>query len=177
MDPRIVLELPVTFRTCRREDLPGLEWEGRFADHRSIFEAALEAQERGGAVLLVAVRDRLILAQAFADLERGPDLAFIWAVRVRPALRGVRLGERLVRELEARLAVPRAEVTVDEDAEAALRFWRRLGYRERERVTERWTVTPPGADPVHLEARRRVLHRDLRAAQPLPRRAMASRYP
>lgn len=125
--------LEVELRLAREEDLPQLEWFGLFTAHREIIRDAYERQLEGKNLMLVAVAGGFTIGQAWLDLERRSEAggAFLWAVRVFPALRGMGLGTRLLRHAERVLAARRvrfAEIGVEKHNVAARRLYERLGY-------------------------------------------------
>lgn len=152
---RFALQVAVELRLCRETDLAQLEWFGAFTHHRAIIREAFELQERGDALMLLAVVGGLPVGQAWLDLRPKLDAEAptVWAVRVMPWFQGAGLGAKLLEELE-RLARGRGlaalEVGVETDNPAARRFYERLGWRLlRERREAYSYVTPEGQPVTH----------------------------
>ena len=85
---RFEAQVTVTLRRAREDDLPKLEWFGWFTPHRQIIHETFERQQRGEAIMLLAVARDFPVGQAWIDLTRKADEAVgvIWALRVLPGL-------------------------------------------------------------------------------------------
>jgi GNAT superfamily N-acetyltransferase len=149
------VRLPVAIRRCRETDLPMLEWFGAFAHHRAIIREAFELQEKGEAVMLVAVTRGFPVGQAWLDLRARPGAEgpMVWAVRVIEPLQGLGVGRRLMAMLErsaAALGHSRLELGVEKANGAARAFYEREGWRvARERREAYSYVTPEGQEVTH----------------------------
>ena len=146
-----LMEIPVRFRLCRKEDLTAIEWMGLHSREREIIAEAFAAQERGDSLMLLADANGYPIAQAWIDFTRRgtKDCPRLWAVRVFPPLQGAGLGQRLMAEAEALAAERQAahvEVAVERCNAGARRFYERLGYvpvgEEREEVTYTFENVP-----------------------------------
>src|SRR5688572_29251218 len=93
----VPLKLEVTFRFCRAEDVPLLEWFGLFSGDRHIFDRVFESQARGENLMLLAMMNQVPVGQVWIDLKKHADgsAAVIWALRVIPWLQGLKLGTKL----------------------------------------------------------------------------------
>ncbi|HOA75261.1 MAG TPA: N-acetyltransferase [Phycisphaerae bacterium] len=130
---RFGITLDVVIRTCRREDLPVLEWFGQFTPDRGIMEDTFAAQARGESLMLVAEVNGVASGQVWIDLTRREvdSTGVIWAARVLPCLRNRGIGRRLLETAERILRdrqFARAELSVERSNVAALRLYERLGY-------------------------------------------------
>ncbi len=128
--------LTAEVRLAQEDDLPALEWLGLYTPHRDIIHAAFEAQQRGDALLFLAVSAGYPIAQVWVDLaeSREQQVAVLWAIRTFYPLQGLGLGQQLMAVVEAELArrgLRSAELDVEPDHAAAMRFYHRRGYRER----------------------------------------------
>jgi ribosomal protein S18 acetylase RimI-like enzyme len=163
---RFSVEVPVCIRMGRREDLPALDWDGVFARHRSAAGDALERQQRGAGVLLVADVGGLPAGQAWIDLERkaADGIGVIEEIRVAPILRGAGIGRRLVQAAERAVAergLGVAEIGVDVANAAAHRLAERLGYRVAGRVRETYFHAPPRGDREEVTVEEWMMHKPL----------------
>lgn len=139
-----------TIRACRESDLPALEWMGLYSRDRKIIRDTFEAQERGEALMLLAVAAEFPIAQVWIDFggRHGTPVATFWAVRTFFPLRGAGIGRRIMRTAEritAARGIARAVLEVDSWNVAVLDFYRGLG----------WNITR-GPDPERENSRLRL---------------------
>jgi len=125
--------IDVGIRTCSLHDLPALEWWGMYGSERPLIRETFEAQQRGEAMMLVAVSDDFPVGQAWLDLVRDPvgTRAFLWAVRVLPGMRRAGIGRRLIESAEtvARMrGFSAAVISVEPSNPRARALYERLGY-------------------------------------------------
>lgn len=128
----------VLIRKAREQDLPALEWEGRYRHFRRLYRHALAEARRGRRVLLVADVSGQIVGQIFVQLDsRRDELAdglhtgYLYAFRVRPTFRNQGIGTQLLLEAESILrgrGFRRAVIAVARDNDAALRLYEAMGY-------------------------------------------------
>jgi ribosomal protein S18 acetylase RimI-like enzyme len=142
------LTAEVVVRRCQSEDLPLLEWYGLFRDHRELFADAFARHLAGENVMLVADLHGFPVGQTWIDLakHRTERVGYIWAVRVFPFLRGLRIGTHLMYAAETVLSehgYPCAEVGVEKDNAAARRLYERLGYTLLGEAREEYGFTTP----------------------------------
>jgi ribosomal protein S18 acetylase RimI-like enzyme len=133
---KVTLEAEI--RPATADDLEALEWMGLYAAHQGIIQATFGAQQRGDALMLLAIAGGFPIAQVWIDFVRHPDraTATLWAVRTFFPLQGRGIGKRMMAAADAAIrarGVSRAELEVDRRNEAARRFYRRLGWRSRGR--------------------------------------------
>src|SRR3546814_4613970 len=131
---RISIDLTIEIRLCVEDDLPALEWDGKFSAHRPIIKSTVRAQTSGRGAILLADANRYPVGQVWIDFarERDPPCAFLWAVRVLRPFRRAGIGSRLMASAEAmirRRSISKAELTVEAGNRGARRFYERLGYR------------------------------------------------
>lgn len=130
---RVEAKIEAVIRPCTEDDLPALEWMGLYAPHRRIIRETFQAQERGEALMLLAVSSGFPIGQVWIDFARkGANGAVLWAVRTFYPLQGAGIGRQMVRKAESLLrerGVRRAELEVEHGNHDALRFYQRLGWR------------------------------------------------
>ncbi|HJW89242.1 MAG TPA: GNAT family N-acetyltransferase [Anaerolineales bacterium] len=80
-------------------------------------------------VRLKAVKDSQMIGFVAADIRLRERLAWITTIGVLPEYRGQRIGSALLRACEERLETPRIHLCVRASNEAAVRLYRRFGYR------------------------------------------------
>lgn len=168
---RFAITLEGTIRLTREEDLPDLEWFGMFTAYREPMEQALARQEAGEVLMLVAEVNRFPAGQLWVDLRRAGSApaAYIWAVRVLPALQGVGIGTRLLAEAERLLrerGVEAVELGVEARNPGARRLYERLGYRAVREEHDSYQYTPPDGEPVRVPVERTILRKELLPGAP-----------
>lgn len=130
----------LVIRQLLPQDLPGLEWNGELIHLKRLFSQAYTQYREGNAVLWVVDQPgEGIVAQVFIqligqrrELVDGISRAYIYGFRVRPAHRGQGIGTRMMVAVEAdlrRRGYRLATLNVNKDNHAALRLYKRLGYR------------------------------------------------
>lgn len=136
--PTFNLQERITIRPLTAEDLPGLEWDGAYTAHRSVFRQTFEQTRQGQRVMLIAVAGETIVGQAFIQLvsseleyANGVDRGYLYALRVRPGWQGQGLGTRLIAAAETELrsrGFTTAVIAVGKENIDARRLYERLGY-------------------------------------------------
>jgi ribosomal protein S18 acetylase RimI-like enzyme len=158
--------LDFVIRHGKEDDLPALEWEGEYAQYRSVYRAAWNDVRRGERAILVAEVEERIVGQIFIHFTcpwpvPGADrpAGYLYAFRVRPSHRGMGIGQRLLRDAEGALVAAgatHAVIAVAQDNLDARRLYERIGYV--------WMADDPGtwayidergrsrnvAEPAHL---------------------------
>jgi ribosomal protein S18 acetylase RimI-like enzyme len=172
----------VTIRRCAEQDLPGLEWYGRFSPHREIIRSAYDAQCRGDGHMLIADVNGFPAGQVWIDLARyrAQRIGVLWAVRVYPFLCSLGIGRRLVEVAEQRLrelGYVGAELGVERDNPDARRLYERLGYVIEREARVAFSYTPPwGGAPVTEKLDQLIMRKRLRRyRRRLPQRPPARR--
>lgn len=160
------LELPLTIRWARQEDLPTLEWYGLHTPHREIIADAFRLQERGDGAMLLADVNGFPVGQICIDFlrKRPSGRATLWALRVFQPFRGIGIGIRLVRAAERvviQRGVPFAELGVDRDNVGVLPFYERLGYEHCGRERGQFLYHTPEGRLVRVAIDQWLLHKRL----------------
>jgi len=160
------LELPLTIRPARHEDLPTLEWYGLHTPHREIIAGAFRLQERGDGAMLLADVNGFPVGQICIDFlrKRPSGRATLWALRVFQPFRGIGIGVRLVRAAERvviQRGVPFAELGVDRDNVGVLPFYERLGYEHCGRERGQFLYHTPEGRLVRVAIDQWLLHKRL----------------
>ena len=128
----------MVIRACRTEDLAALEWGGEFTHDRSLIEMVHDLSRAGTMAMLVADTGDELVGQVWVDFARSPQIATLWALRVRPAWRRRGLGSALLAAAEALARarrVPYTELEVDPANTPALQLYGRRGYSDAGRDT------------------------------------------
>ncbi len=141
----------IRIRHIGADDLAGLEWEGEYTHFRKVYANAFARAQRGNAVLWLAEsEDGSLLGQVFAllksdtvsDVADGKESALIHSFRVRPHLRGLGLGSRLLAVAEADL-IQRGffwvYLNVAHDNPGAVRLYERNGYKRIFPISGHWS--------------------------------------
>jgi ribosomal protein S18 acetylase RimI-like enzyme len=141
----------VRIRHITAADLPGLEWQGEYTHFRKVYANAFTRAQRGNAVLWVAeAQDTSLLGQVFtllksdsvSDVADGKQSALIHSFRVRPELRGLGLGSRLLAAAEADLLQRGffwVYLNVAHDNPGAIRLYERHGYKRIFPISGHWS--------------------------------------
>ena len=130
----------VNFRLIKHSDLPELEWDGEFIHFRRLYEEVYQRYKRGEGVMWVAeYGQEKIIGQLFISFTsripvRGErtNAAYIYGFRVKPDYRSQGIGSAMMSKVEEDLFVRGYKIVslnVAQDNPAALRLYRRLGYR------------------------------------------------
>src|SRR3546814_14682093 len=100
---RISIDLTIEIRLCVEDDLPALEWDGKFSAHRPIIESPFRAQTSGRGAILLADANRYPVGPVWIDFarERPPPCPFLCALRVLRPFRSAGIGSRLIRSAQA----------------------------------------------------------------------------
>lgn len=130
----------VVIRQAEKRDLIALEWEGEYSHFRHIFTEAFRLQELGDVIMwVVELPDFGLIGQLFIQLY-GPGqiqtsktkFAYIYGFRIRPDFRGMGIGSRLLKSVEAdleRRGFESISLNVARENEDARRLYEREGYR------------------------------------------------
>jgi ribosomal protein S18 acetylase RimI-like enzyme len=163
---RLTVPLPVTVRTCRREDLRDLEWFGLFTEHQEIMLSTFESQERGETVMLVADVNGFPVGQVWINLtlKQAQMTGALWAVRVFPFLRNLGIGTRLIAAAEQALrrrGYTGVELGVEKDNPDARRFYERLGYCVTGTAQGEYSYTTPDGMSMQMPIDEWILRKEL----------------
>lgn len=143
------LNLSVTLRPARHEDIPKLEWYGQYRHYRNLFQRAFREQQAGRRLILVADCNDFPIGQIAIQFEGnaahiadGQRRGYLYSFRVMEMFRGQGLGTRLIADAEQRLLAQGftwATIAVAKDNPAAQRLYERLGYVRFAEDPGRWT--------------------------------------
>lgn len=163
---RVRIEIDVTIRRCRQEDLLELEWGGAYTPHRELIREAYEQQRHGELLMLVADLNGRPIGQIWIDLQRKRrrSVAVLWALRVLPYLQRLGVGTRLIEVAEqaaVQLGFRTAELDVEPHNHGARRLYERLGYRFMATEQHVFRFTAPDGAPLERTLPVHVLHKRL----------------
>jgi ribosomal protein S18 acetylase RimI-like enzyme len=157
----ITLELDVTIRSARREDLPRLEWFGLYTHYRRMFLRTFEEQLQGQRLMLVADHNHYPIGQVFIHLpDAQPALrrprrrGYLYALRVLEPFQGHGLGTHLILAAEAILQERGYQwvvIAVAKDNPGARRLYERLGYTVFSEDPGQWHYTDHLGNVRHVD--------------------------
>ena len=152
---KTVPELPfdfqdLTIRQVREADLLALEWEGEYQKYRRMFTSLYKESLSGRTLLwVITLPDGELIGQAFVmlksserDAADGQNRAYLFAFRVKSSWRNHGIGQTLMRFVESDLQTRGFKfitLNVAKDNQAALRLYKRLGYRVIGSRSGNWT--------------------------------------
>lgn len=127
-------------RQVTYNDLPALEWNGKYIHFRRLYQDIYESSLRGEAILwILELPEAGVIGQLFVqlissrtELADGETRAYIYAFRIQPDYRGYGLGAHLLNSIEDDLIQRGFRVVVlnvARDNEAARLFYQRQGYQ------------------------------------------------
>ncbi len=130
----------IIIRPLNKKDLPALEWDGEYTHFRNVFADLYKKIEKDTAKAWVAVtRENKMIGQVFLqmtserlELANGWDRAYLYSLRVRPEYQNLGIGSKLIWMVETTLlemGFTRVTLNVARDNLAAIRLYKRLGYR------------------------------------------------
>jgi ribosomal protein S18 acetylase RimI-like enzyme len=151
MIERFHIQVDITIRPARREDLRKLEWFGLLTPFRDVIERAYTRAEQGDLAFLVADLNGFPVGQVWVDLTQwaAEGIGVIWALRVLEPLQGLGMGTRLIAAAEQIMrqrGLQTAEIGVALDNTGARRLYERLGYEILRQHTEQWQYTTPDGE-------------------------------
>jgi ribosomal protein S18 acetylase RimI-like enzyme len=132
------LRVAATIRLATEDDLPKLEWYGRYRRFRNLYQQTYRQQVMGRRLILVADVGGFPVGQVFVSLESGlgplseEPHGYLYALRVMDPLQRLGLGSALMRAAEGYLrdrGYRRATIAAAKPNEVAQRLYARLGYR------------------------------------------------
>ncbi|MCS6872724.1 MAG: GNAT family N-acetyltransferase [Anaerolineae bacterium] len=143
------LHLKVTFRLAERDDLPKLEWYGKYTHFRRVFQRTYEEQLRGERLMLLADVNGFPIGQIFIQLDKqaeqlqaGGKHAYLYSLRVMDAFQRQGLGSALLREAEALLrerGYTSVSIAAAKENDAARRLYERHGFQVVDEDAGRWS--------------------------------------
>jgi len=143
------LNLEISFRLARRDDLPKLEWFGEYTHFRRVFQHTYQEQSAGRRLMLLAVSRNFPIGHIFIflremdifDVERR---GYLYSFRVMQPFQGLGIGSELMRRAESVLwhhGYNYATIGVAKDNTAARRLYERSGYVVYSEDEGRWSYT------------------------------------
>jgi ribosomal protein S18 acetylase RimI-like enzyme len=127
-------------RCAGETDLKALEWGGEFAHFRRLFADTYQQSTIGLAKIWIAeINSNYLIGQLFVSLKGtrpeladGVSRAYVYGFRVRPAYRNRGVGGMMMHAIEDDLwqdGFRIVTLNVAQTNDAALRFYKRSGYR------------------------------------------------
>lgn len=132
----LTLALPIVIRRAVAQDLPLLEWYGRYAKYRRVFWRTFQQQQRGERLMLLAVCNGFPIGQVFVFFHNGerPEhgaRAYMYSLRVMDMFRGQGIGTALIHSAERHAREQGCVVMslgVAKTNQRARALYERLGY-------------------------------------------------
>lgn len=151
----------LNIRKIRYEDLPDLEWGGKFTHFRRLYSDAFQNQQKGNTLMWAAeLNGNQIIGQAFVqlvgsrlELANGHLKAYIYSVRVQSQFRNLGVGTKIMKHTEVDLAqrgFSYATLNVSKKNPDAQRFYERQNYQIIGEESGKWSYLD------HLGKRRYV---------------------
>lgn len=141
----VPLELALTVRDVRPEDLVDLGWSGGPA-HVDALATALQRSYTGEvALIMIIAPNGNSIAVGGVDFTRRPGGGELWMLSVRGGWQSLGVGSMLINALEDRVrgrGLPRATLSVEHDNPRAESLYRRLGYRRTGTELDGWSIGP-----------------------------------
>lgn len=166
----------VLIRRATEADLPALEWDGEYRHFRRVYRAAMQDARRDLRLVLVAVVEGEIVGQVFVQFENAHldpggihPTGYLYALRIRPPFRNQGIGTGLMAHAEQDLRqrkFQRAVIAVAKENEAALRLYKRLGYRVFAEDPGNWSYIDDEGELRHIFEPSFLLDKDLTASPP-----------
>jgi ribosomal protein S18 acetylase RimI-like enzyme len=145
------LNLDLTYRLARKEDLPKLEWMGEYAHFRRVFEYTFHEQKSGHRLMLVADVNNFPVGQVFMLVKDSGMLykghsrrAYLYSLRVMAPFQGLGIGTELLRQAEQLIKTHKLHyinIAVAKDNMPARRLYERVGYTIYAEDEGRWSYT------------------------------------
>ena len=133
------IQIDVTIRQLREDDLPNLEWYGQFKHYRNLFRRSYDGQVNGYRFMLVAIVNNFPIGRLFIQyahsrsrLSDGRTRGYLYSFQVMEVFRGQGVGTALINHAESILYEKDfswVTICVTKDNDGALRLYQRLGYQ------------------------------------------------
>lgn len=158
--------LQVSIQPCQWEDLPLLEWFGKYARYRQLYADTFERSERGEVVMLVAMVHEFPVGRVWIDMVKGKELSVgvLYALAVLPPFQDLEIGSRLIAAAESLLykrGYKIVELGVEKDNPNAKRLYERLGYQVMRDNLEKWEIVTPEGQTVQEQADKWIMQKGL----------------
>lgn len=168
----VPLQLEAVIRPVTAEDLPRLEWFGRYWRYRDIFQRTYEEQLRGRRLMLVADVNDFPVGQVFVQFDSaearfadGRQRAYLYSLRVLEPFQRQGLGTLLIRAGEEAMLARSyswSSIAVAKDNPGARRLYERLGYRVFDDDPGSWSYMDPAGRQHRVNEPAWVMHKQLR---------------
>ena len=145
------LDIPVTLRLAREEDLSLLEWRGQYTQFRTIFRRTYREQLMGRRLMILAAVQDVPIGQVFVQLRSREQRiavhgkrAYLYALRVMDMFQSMGIGGRLLDEAETMVMTMDYEwttIAVAKDNLRALQLYERKGYQIFDESDGNWSYT------------------------------------
>lgn len=145
------LDIPITLRLAREDDLPLLEWRGQYTQFRTIFRRTYREQLMGRRLMILATVRNIPIGQVFVQLRSREQRiaiqgkrAYLYALRVMDMFQSMGIGSHLIDEAEAMvmtLDYGWTTIAVAKDNVRALQLYERKGYRTFDESEGDWSYT------------------------------------
>lgn len=154
------VDLPISVRHARRDDLLGLEWNSEMWRFRDLFRQAFDEAQQERRMMLIADAGGYPVGRIFAQLcagnfyyADGLSRAYLYSLAVMPMLQGHGIGTQLVLAAESELAA-RGYITVTiavaVENERAKQLYERLGYQVFRKDNSKWAYQDPNGETHHI---------------------------
>lgn len=141
--PRMAIQLEITFRLARADDLPKLEWYGQYTHFRNVFKQTYRAQIEGSRLMLLADCNHFPIGQLFMHVGgRTQQRTYFYSLRVMEHFRGQGIGSRLLQEGEAialTYGYQAASIAAAKNNPRARELYERIGYHIVSQDDGRWS--------------------------------------
>jgi len=137
-DHEIAIQISLTMRIARHEDIKKLEWHGQFAHYRNLFRRSYKEQQQGNRLLLVMDCDGFPIARLFIQflsnnlsIADGHERAYLYSFTVMDLFRNKGIGTHMLKSAEEILrqrAYQIATISVAKDNPRALNLYKRMNY-------------------------------------------------
>lgn len=140
----------VLFRQALENDLPALEWDGKFSHFRHLYREIFKSTIKGETIMWLADLNNVgIIGQLFVqlwsdkpELADGRTRAYFFAIRVRDPYQNQGIGSKLLdiaeKDILAR-GFSWGMLNVNKDNGTARRFYEKLGYKIVGSEPGRWS--------------------------------------
>ncbi len=141
--PSMSVQLDISFRLARADDLPKLEWYGQYTHFREVFRRTYREQVNGTRLMLIADCNHFPIAQLFMQVgAKKQKRTYFYSFRVMEHFRGQGIGSRLLEEAETialAYGYHGATIAAAKNNLRARDLYQRLGYRIVSEDEGRWS--------------------------------------
>lgn len=141
----VPLELALTVRDVRPEDLVDLDWSGGPAHLVAVAEALQRSYSGEVALIMISAPNGNSIGLGGVDFTRRPGGGELWMLSVRGDWTSLGIGSVLIAALEDRVrerGLLWASLSVEHDNPRAEALYRRLGYVRTGSELDGWPIGP-----------------------------------